>query len=131
QEQPQRARTGREAARRLAVRFVARVLDAAAELHRDVRPRQLLVDERRRPALIDGRRQRFFAARVEGAIQIPRAEAALETADRFVRPERLELVRVVGERGVHLAAGQLLVLVAPDGQRGAERVERAREVLAA
>ena len=70
-------------------------VDAAAELERHMRPRHLLVEERREAALIDGRRERLGADGVERAVQHPAADAALQAADRAVRPHQLELGGVV------------------------------------
>ena len=54
-QQAQRSRTARERALRLAIRFVACVIDASTELERQVRPGHFLVDERGKAPLIDGR----------------------------------------------------------------------------
>ena len=78
------AGAGDEAAAGFSCRIVAGAVDPAAELDGGVRPRHLLVQERRGGALSDGGRQGLFANGVEVAIQEPRAGAALEATHRAV-----------------------------------------------
>jgi hypothetical protein len=78
-------------------RLEPRAIDATAELKREVRPGHLFVDEERRPALIDGRRQRFGSDGVELAIEEPAAEGAREPARRTMRQHQLGFFGVVVE----------------------------------
>ena len=95
-----------------------------------MRPRHLLVEERREPALIDRRRQRFLAdaRRTRGSSTQP-PTLPFSRPSGAVRAHHLDLGGVVGERGADLVALELVVLVATNRERRTIRVERAVEAL--
>ena len=66
---------------------VGGVVDAAAELHREVRPGELFVEEPGDGPLIDRRRQRFLAFGAELAIQEPAADDPEKRPERPVRQQ--------------------------------------------
>ena len=83
----------------LAVRPVARVVDAAAELKREVRPGEFLIEERRDVLLIHRRRQRLRANGLEVPVADREAGRARQPPVFLMAREEVEVHRVVREVG--------------------------------
>ena len=114
-----------------AFRLVARVVQAAAELERDVRPRQLFVEECGDVLLVHRRRQGLCADGLEVPVAGRKAHRTRQPPVLPVPREQVEVERVVREVRADLGALELVVLVAPHAKRGPIGVEEAAEVLAA
>src|SRR5262245_37599472 len=88
------------------------MIDAAAELERDVWPADFLIEERGKPALIDSGRQRLLSHRVECAVREPATGASVQPADGSMGAQHLHFLLVVGEGSTNHVAVELVVLVA-------------------
>ena len=111
----------------VAFRRVARMVEAAAELQRRMMEGDFLVHERRRPLLVDGRRERLVAGGREAPVERPCADAAAETAVGPMVAQELEFVRVVPECRPDLPRNNFFVFVPAAGVRTANRAEEAAE----
>ena len=127
-EQADRRRSvGETPVRQTALGGERRVIQPAAELQRRMRPRHFLVDEHGRGALVDRWRQGFRAGGAERAIEERRADGAGQPSDRAVLRLRIDVGRVVGERGADLIALELVVAIAAVSAEHAIRREQSRQ----
>ena len=93
-----------------------------------MRPGELLVEEGRGATLADVRRQGLFAFREELPVHQPAADGAGQAASGALAHEQVQLVRVVLEVGADLAADDLVVLIPPRGEVGANALCEATEL---
>ena len=113
------------------VRLERRVIESPAELQRGMPRFDFFIHERGGRALIDRGCQRLVAERLEGASHEPSADAADQRSRAPVRQQHFAFRRVVVEGRRHIVALELGVLVVPDAERGAIRLQPAVQALPA
>ena len=112
-------------------RLIPHAVQAAAELERHVRPRQLFVDEGGQVLLVHRRRQRLVAEGLEVPVAGSKPHCTRQAPVLPMPREYIDVERVVREVRADLGGFELVMLVAPHAQDDAIGVEKSAEVPAA